>query len=57
MEVFSYELNGELKNYAEKIIAKSKFVSPENYNFEKSNLKSLFKRLKNAAAWVISPYL
>lgn len=57
MEVFSYELNGELREYAEKIIAKSKLVSPKDYNFKNSNWKTLIVRLKNAAAWVISPYL
>jgi len=57
MEVFSYELNGELKKYAEKIIDNSKLVLPEHYKFENSNWRTLVVRLKNAAAWVISPYL
>ncbi len=58
MEVFSYQLNAELTEYADDIIAKSKMVQKSDYNFtDKKDLCTLVKRLKNAAAWVISPYL
>ena len=57
MEVFSYELNRELREYAEKIIENSELILPENYHFENSRWGTLATRLKNAAMWVFSPYL
>ncbi len=58
MEVFSQSLNRELTQYAEDIIAKSSLVKISDYDFQgKTDFKTLIKRLKNAAAWVISPYL
>ena len=57
MEVFSYELNKELRDYSEKIIAKSKLVLPADYRFKNSSVRTLLRRLKNAAMWVFSPYL
>jgi cardiolipin synthase len=57
MEVFSYELSGELNEYARKVIEKSRLILPEDYNFDNSNWRTLATRLKNAAMWVISPYL
>lgn len=57
MEVFSKDLNHDLRLYANEIINRSKLVSPNEYIYNKHSLKVFIRRLKNALAWVISPYL
>ena len=52
VEVFSRELCAQLEEYADAILAKSREVTLE----ELSHL-SLPRQLRNAAAWIFSPYL
>lgn len=57
VEVFSKELNHELTEYTEKLIAKSEIVTSEKYFVAPFQWKGLFSRIRNAAAWIFSPYL
>lgn len=57
MEVFSKELNATLREYTANIISKSTKIAIPRFQFNKLNIHDLLVRLRNAAAWIFSPYL
>ena len=57
LEVFSEEFNAKLVNYAKEIMSKSIEVKQFQYLVEHNSFLGFLKRLRNASAWIFSPYL
>ncbi len=57
LEVFSEKLNTQLFLYAKEIIKKSNEVRSFQYLINYNSFWGFLKRLRNASAWIFSPYL